>query len=217
MNDLKRKLTALSIFAILFAGSFTFAIPAPAMAQDQIILDSEFAELLQEINPATFTESEKTPTKVNESQDLYEKSNLVDSTKLAQVRLPFIENQGQVDEHVKYYVSTFAGTIFVTDDGLTYSFTKESSENDLVEGIAVKEKFIDADNLQPTGVDKSDSIVNYFVGNQKNWRSNIPTYDTITLGEVWPSVEVELKAYGNNLEKRWMVVRNVEASQKMTC
>jgi len=76
----------------------------------------------------------------------------------------------------------------------------------LVEGMVVKEKFIDADNLQPTGVDKSDSIVNYFVGNQKNWRSNIPTYDTITLGEVWPSVEVELKAYGNNLEKIFKVV-----------
>ena len=56
MNDLKQKFTALSIFAILFFGSFTFAIPASAMAQDQIILDPEFVELLQEINADTFTE-----------------------------------------------------------------------------------------------------------------------------------------------------------------
>jgi len=205
LNDLKRKFTALSIFAILFAGSFTFAIPTPALAQDQLILDPEFVESPPEINSDTFTESEKTPTEVNGSQNLYEKSNLVDSTKLAQVRLPFIENQGQIDEKVKYYVSTFAGTIFVTENGLTYSLT-DNSDDDLVKGVAITEEFVDSQKLQPVGIEKSDSVVSYFVGEEENWRSGITTYDSVSLGEVWPSIVAELKAYGNNVEKVFKVL-----------
>src|SRR5262249_5213543 len=37
--------------------------------------------------------------------------------KLAGLRLPLIENQGQVDANVAYYAPTFAGTLFVTQRG----------------------------------------------------------------------------------------------------
>ena len=48
----------------------------------------------------------------------------VDTAKLGSLQIPFIENQGQLDEKVEFYVSTFAGTVFVTESGLTYSFSK---------------------------------------------------------------------------------------------
>ena len=47
--------------------------------------------------------------------------------KLAKIRMPFIENQGQIkDASVKYYANTFAGTVFITDRGeITYSLVSE--------------------------------------------------------------------------------------------
>ena len=42
--------------------------------------------------------------------------------KMKKLHVPFIANKGQVDEQVKYYAKTFAGSVFVTKDGeIVYS------------------------------------------------------------------------------------------------
>ncbi len=128
-----------------------------------------------------------------------------DSTMLTAVSVPFIENEGQLDEEVIFYAKTFAGTVYVTEEGLIYSLTSVNLDDDSIHGVAIKEVFLDSKNLQPVGADKSDAIVNYFVGEKEKWRSNIPTYNLVNLGEVWPLVNVELKAYGNNFEKLFKV------------
>jgi hypothetical protein len=127
----------------------------------------------------------------------------IDVEKLDKVNMPFIENQGQVDKEVKFYASTFAGTVFVTESGLTYALFNGAKDDD-GKGLAVRETFL-TKALHPIGGDKGSTFVNYFVGEEENWRSNIPTYDTITLGYVWPSVDVELRAYGKNIEKVFKV------------
>ncbi|HLE87209.1 MAG TPA: hypothetical protein VI727_06065 [Candidatus Brocadiaceae bacterium] len=39
--------------------------------------------------------------------------------------MPFIANEGQVDERVAFYAKTFGGTVFVTKDGdIMYSLPK---------------------------------------------------------------------------------------------
>jgi len=126
----------------------------------------------------------------------------IDSSKLAKISLPFIENQGQLDQEVRFYANTFAGTVFVTEDGLTYALMNRASEEDeSTQGVAVKERFLSEQALRATGFDKSDAIVNYFVGEKERWRSNIPTYNAVNLGEVWSGVDVELRAHGKNVEK----------------
>ena len=122
-----------------------------------------------------------------------------DTAKIAKVSLPFIENQGQTDSKVKFYANTFAGTIFVTDDDLTYSITNGNSLNNTQKQV-IKERFLYS-SLHPAGLDKSDSLVNYFVGEKSDWRSDVTTFNTISLGEIWPSIDVTLKAYGKNMEK----------------
>ena len=133
----------------------------------------------------------------------------VDTKRLAKVNLPFIENNGQTHEDVKYYTSTFAGNAFVTEDHITYSLMKSSPKEEdgenQIRGVALKESFLTKEALHPRGLDRSDSIVNYFVGAEENWRSNVPTYNAVSLGELWPYVDVELKAYGANIEKIFKV------------
>jgi len=122
---------------------------------------------------------------------------------LNDISLPFIENQGQQDSVVKFYVNTFAGTVFVTDESLMY-YVKGASEDDHTE-LAVKEFFVSSVPLKPIGLEKSKTKVNYFVGSQQNWRTDVPAYNTISLGEVFPNIEVYLKSHGNNIEKVFMV------------
>src|SRR5437867_931140 len=136
-----------------------------------------------------------------------QQSAKIDSGKLGMVQIPFIENQGQTDNKVRFYASTFAGTVFVTNDGLTYSLTKGDQKQILknptnsVMREAIKERFLSLQNIQPTGVEKSSSQINYFVGSKDSWKSNIPTYDIVALGQVWLHINVELRAYGHNIEK----------------
>jgi len=129
---------------------------------------------------------------------------ILDSSKLSTVSLPFIKNQGQLDDTVKLYVNTFAGTVFVTSDGLTYSII-DQNEDESFNGISIRETLLNSNPLNIIGIDQSKSIVNYFIGKQENWQSNIPTYNGVSLGEVWPSIDVTLKAHGNNVEKIFRV------------
>src|SRR5207302_1300755 len=71
--------------------------------------------------------------------------------------------------------------------------------------LEVQERFLGG-NLDPQGTDKSITQVNYFVGNNKDmWKSNVPTYNVLSLGQVWHNVFVTLKASSKNIEKIFTV------------
>ncbi|MEW6026300.1 MAG: CFI-box-CTERM domain-containing protein, partial [Planctomycetota bacterium] len=56
------------------------------------------------------------------------------------------------------------------------------------------------------GLEPAPTEVNYFMGdNPKNWRTNIRSYNLITLGEVWKGVTLNLKANSRNIEKLFIV------------
>ncbi|HET6458848.1 MAG TPA: SBBP repeat-containing protein, partial [Nitrosopumilaceae archaeon] len=126
----------------------------------------------------------------------------IDTSMLAKASLPFIQNQGQVNEDVKFYANTFAGTVFVTKNDLTYTLT---APKDSTNGVVFKERFLSSQTLDPVGQDKSNALVNYFVGEKENWHSNVAAYNTVDLGQVWQSVDVKLNAYGMNVEKIFTV------------
>ena len=58
----------------------------------------------------------------------------------------------------------------------------------------------------PQGVDKAQTKVNYFKGSDKNkWKTDISTYNAVSLGEVYKGIDLSLKAYGKNVEKVFVV------------
>lgn len=113
---------------------------------------------------------------------------------LSSATVPFIENQGQTDSAVKFYADTFAGKIYVTDESLTYA----------LHNYVIKEKFGSA--LAPDGLTPSSTVVNYFKGEQKDWRQNVPTFNGITLGSPYSGISVDLIARHNNVEKIFTVL-----------
>ena len=55
-----------------------------------------------------------------EQGQIQDKSEIIQ--KIQKLQMPFIANNGQTDERVKFYANTFGGTVFVTRDGeIVYS------------------------------------------------------------------------------------------------
>ena len=64
-----------------------------------------------------------------ESRDIPSEKRSEIVTHLKTISIPFITNQGQMENGVKFYANTFGGTIFVTDKGeLIYSLSKIDEE-----------------------------------------------------------------------------------------
>ena len=128
---------------------------------------------------------------------------------LAGLRVPFIANQGQVDATVAYYAPTFAGTVFVTRQGeLVYSLPGRATGTPRSRprpssnaGWSLTETLVEG-RARPAAWERGETNVSDFRGNDPaRWRARIPTYDQVSLGEVWPGVTMSLRAHGHSIEK----------------
>ena len=119
----------------------------------------------------------------------------------------FMANGGQMDERVSFYARTFGGMVFVTRDGeIIYSLPKAAEKGKTSEGWVLKEELVGGTIKSITAEEKSPTNVSSFIGNDPSaWRSNIPTYDLVNIGEVYEGIGLKLKAYGNNVEKLFTV------------
>lgn len=201
-------------------------------------------------------DSGKTSSKSSNSQPLIQSdSKRVEIVrKTGNIQMPFIANNGQIDERVAFYAKTFGGTVFVTKGGeIVYVLPNNSSElkaeslvsdvrmlklgdgrqeagggeetlnskfkiknakyenpkstiQNLKSGVALKEELVGGKVSNIKGEEKAVTKVSYFRGNDSSkWKSDISTYDTVSLGEVYDGIELRLKAYGNNVEKLFCV------------
>ena len=130
------------------------------------------------------------------------------------IRVPFIANQGQVsDENVLFYANTFGGTLFVTDKGeMVYAFAGDP-EGKKAAGWALRETLVGAAVQKPEGKEPAQTRVNYFIGNDPSkWRKNLPTYNSVTMGEVYPGIELTLKVQGKKIEKIFTIKPGADPS-----
>ncbi len=142
-------------------------------------------------------------------QSLNEKKKEV-SQKLGKILIPFIENQGQVSKEVKFYAKTFGGTVFITQKSeIVYNLPSKDRKI-----TVIRETLFNSKPNSIQGLKKAEAKVNYFIGNdKKKWKTGIPTYNLVSLGEVYKGVELKLKAHGNNVEKLFFVKPGSEVSQ----
>ena len=121
---------------------------------------------------------------------------LVDATPPGGLRVPFIANEGQTDPRVAYYAAASGGTLFVTRTGeLVHALPGLSLTETLAGGRA-----------RPVGRERSPIAVSELRGaDPARWRSAVPTYDEVSLGEVWQGVDVALRPRGRGVEKIFTV------------
>ena len=138
-----------------------------------------------------------------------------DSITAAFGRLPilFIQNQGQLDSTVDYYVKTPAQTLYFTSGGIVFDLTryKQAAATEgaggQVERLVFSLDFLGA-NGNPTiaGTDKNDAVVNYLTGDDPDkWSINIPTYTGVVYHDVYSAIDLRVCGKGNALEYDFVV------------
>jgi subtilisin family serine protease len=132
--------------------------------------------------------------------------------RLSGISIPFVANQGQMAPEVAYYAPIKGGTVYVTRPGnLVYSLTGSGESSDTGPSVEKANRWTltetlvaGTSELLPKG--RSTTRMNYFLGNDsKAWQTRVPTYEGLSLGEVWPGVKLSLKAYGDTIEKLFEV------------
>lgn len=155
---------------------------------------------------------------------------------LSGVHMPFVANAGQTDSAVVYFAPTFAGTVFVARDGrIVYSLpgrkavasrdvgTLDVSHRDALRatlrspdrnvGWTLTETAVHG-TPRPSGGDRAATHVSYLIGSDPaRWSSALATFESVSLGEVWPGIRLDLQASGKNVEKRFAVAPGGDPSR----
>ena len=129
--------------------------------------------------------------------------------------LSFVENRGQVDGPVNYYVQGADTSMYFTPDGVTFALTnatakasKEPSSSPTIDAHqrwAVKLDFVGANAVEPTGAERAQGVVSHFGGGAGNSQTAIPTYSSIAYKDLWPGIDMVYAGTGSKLKYSFVV------------
>jgi len=113
---------------------------------------------------------------------------------------PFIQNVGQLDSRVHSFAKVRDLNVYVQRDGaVTYQLGEPGKEvYQFTEFHSYTTQFISTE-------DPSLTTVNSFVGDKCKWRSSIPSFSTINLGEVADGISIKLNLHSDNIEKIYTI------------
>ena len=121
----------------------------------------------------------------------------------------FVENQGQwPDESVRYAFQGSGANVAFTDAGLLFQVFRAEGAEDADDPGAWDDRYMPtpedvklrwaefsvsfdgANELAPVGLDQSQSVFNYYVGDQADWRSGVPAYETVAYLGVYDGIDL---------------------------
>jgi hypothetical protein len=147
---------------------------------------------------------------------------------LHQTPLYFIENQGQIDGPVAYYVQGKDKTLYFTSEGVTFVLhgsapsvilsaakpalphgdaAQSRAEGNLAsQRWAVKLDFVGANpHVQPVGVDETSALISYFKGPRDEWVTGLRTYSGVVYRDLWPGIDLQYSGTVNRLKYQFIV------------
>ena len=136
--------------------------------------------------------------------------------------LYFIENKGQLDSKVRFYVKTSGQTLYFTDEGIVFDLLRREEEAGKgTEGAekgrqttgVKRERLVfnlRFENAQKgvliEGLDRQDAGINYFVGNDRSkWKRGIPTYKGVIYQGVYKGIDLKVFGNGKDIEYEFIV------------
>jgi uncharacterized protein (TIGR03437 family) len=115
-------------------------------------------------------------------------------------RLPlyFIENRGQMDRRVAFYLQGRDKTIFFTPSGVTLSLTG-AAETKAGSRWNLKLDFLGANpQVKIEGLAAAEASFSYFRGARDQWRTGLPAYRDIIYRDLWPGIDL---VYAGTVER----------------
>jgi len=139
--------------------------------------------------------------------------------------LYFIENRGQMDSRVTYYVKGHDKSLFFTSQGVTFllrgnselsstpgavisraSYSPDTSKLDRSLRWAVRLEFLGANaDVKPAGIDRTKAVISYFKGKRDDWKAGLKTYSGVMYRDLWPGIDLIYTGTVNRLKYRFVV------------
>ncbi|MDX9974114.1 MAG: hypothetical protein RBU21_14105 [FCB group bacterium] len=138
------------------------------------------------------------------------------------IRMPLaiIENQGQTDPRVKFYLPGGRATVFFTPDEVVFKLVEPSTagpeEKKGIEqamaprqGVVIRMSFPGANpQVRLEAIDPLPGRINELRGNDpKNWRQDIATFAGVVYRDLYPGIDLEYRTDSGELRRK-LVVRD---------
>jgi hypothetical protein len=131
-------------------------------------------------------------------------SHLPPSMPEAYGKLPlyFVENRGQMDERVAYYIQGGDKTIYFTAEGLTFALTEPARRR----RWTLKLDFVGANpGARPRGLDQTPAVFSYFKGSSGQRQTGLKTYASIVYPDLWPGIDLIYAGTVNRMKYTFVV------------
>jgi hypothetical protein len=143
--------------------------------------------------------------------------------------LVFIPNAGQTDAAVRFQSHALGGTLFFTPGEVVMALPQNEhqphatnrqariDESNLPAALALSTVRLRFNNANPltemSGGEQLPGVVNYAVGEQPQWRTNIPTYSGIVYHKLYPGIDLRYDGTGGQLEGTFAVAPGADPSR----
>jgi hypothetical protein len=128
-------------------------------------------------------------------------------------RLPLssIENQGQADPRIAFYVQSPGRSLYFTRDGHTLRLTR--GKGDDAKAHTIKVDLVEAAAERIESLERAPGIVSYFKGTKDQWKTAIPTHARIGYVQPWPGIDLAYDGTGGRLESIYSVAPRADPAQ----
>ncbi|MCF8142533.1 MAG: SBBP repeat-containing protein [Deltaproteobacteria bacterium] len=136
--------------------------------------------------------------------------------------LHFIENKGQLDSRVRFYVKTSGQTLYFTDEGIVFDllrwekaawkrtrgpkkgpYTSEEKPERLVFSLGFENA---REGVLMEGLDRQEGGINFLAGNDRSqWKTGIPTYRGVVYKGVYKGIDLKVFGNGKDIEYEFVV------------
>ena len=123
------------------------------------------------------------------------------------ITMPFIENKGRLeDPDILFFSNAFACRVSVNRDGSIGYGLPGNKAGKVKQLCEIREKPGGALKTSPSGGQRAMARVSHFKGKDpQQWVKDIPTFNSVNMGEIYQGVSLKLRARGNNVEKVFAV------------
>ncbi|HEY3153018.1 MAG TPA: SBBP repeat-containing protein [Candidatus Binatia bacterium] len=156
------------------------------------------------------------------------------AVRVAKARLPvyFIENRGQVDARVAYYVHGANKIFYFGSEGVTMALSralpKQSPQPALarvnasgdalgessVSRVIIKLDFVGANPaVKPVGEELSTARFSYFKGRREDWATGLKTYNRLAYRDLWPGIDLVYSGSVDRLKYLFVVKPGADPTQ----
>jgi len=189
--------------------------------------------------PATLAQAHMAPAPLAPQDEAATQARLEQA--FGHLPLYFVENQGQMDERVAYYIQGSDKTIYFTPEGVTFALTgREQIANQQISKSAnrhspfrylhqvgdsgvearatrrwtVKLDFVGANpDVRPVGEEQQEAVISYFKGQPDEWRTGLPTYSRIVYRDLWPGIDLAYYGTVDRLKYEFIVQPGADPGQ----